>query len=331
MPKLDIEFELTGLKLKIKGESDDVTGKVAELQRQVQELIGNITALAQNGAGGQLPVPPPVAAPQKFIEGTTATDTTAQRRRQSRKGGAGAPRARAEAIDFKLDDAKYGFPKQTWSTAQKASWLLYVLTEDNLSTEATASLISATFNKHYKTFGTITTSNVARDLAKEKGTSVNTDATKTPETWYLALKDGKNTVKFGNPDEQAPALDKIAIAPHVGATDLTLALALQKRSGPSTLRTWTLNLANLAPIPAVGGQLNLLSLVQVSGARACQPKVLTSLPISVGTIPKQDARSLEVPIDFSSCSDDAVFNVSIVYSADHGAAVGNAILTGFSQ
>ena len=97
------------------------------------------------------------------------------------------------------------------------------------------------------------------------------------------------------------------------------------------MRTWTFNLANLAPIPAVGGQLNLLSLVQVSGARACQPKVLTSLPISVGTIPKQDARSLEVPIDFSSCSDDAMFNVSIVYSADHGAVVGNAILTGFSQ
>jgi hypothetical protein len=71
--------------------------------------------------------------------------------------------------------------------------------------------------------------------------------------------------------------------------------------------------------------------VQVSGARACQPKVLASLPMSVGTIPKQDARSLDVPIDFSSCSEDAVFNLSIVYSADHGAVVGNAILTGFSQ
>ena len=147
----------------------------------------------------------------------------------------------------------------------------------------------------------------------------------------VGLKDGKNTVQFGNPDEQAPALDKIAIAPPLESTDLTLTLGLQKRSGPSSLRTWTLNLANLAPIPAEGGQLNLLSLVQVSGARACQPKVLASLPMSVGTIPKQDARSLDVPIDFSSCSDDAVFNVSIVYSADHGAVVGNAILTGFSQ
>lgn len=147
----------------------------------------------------------------------------------------------------------------------------------------------------------------------------------------IGLKDGKNTVQFGNPDEQAPALDKIAIAPPLQSTDLTLALGLQKRSGPSNLRTWTFNLGNLAPIPAESVQLNLLSLVQVSGARACQPKVLVSLPMSVGIIPKQDARSLDVPINFSSCSNDAVFNVSIVYSADHGAVVGNAILTGFSQ
>jgi alpha-galactosidase len=147
----------------------------------------------------------------------------------------------------------------------------------------------------------------------------------------VGLKDGKNTVRFGNPDEQAPALDKIALAPPLASTDLTVTLGLQKRSGPSTHRIWTLNLANMAPIPAEGGQLNLLSFVQVSAARACQPKVLASLPINVGTIPKQDARSLEVPIDFSSCSNDALFNASIVYSSDHGAVVGNAILTGLSQ
>jgi len=147
----------------------------------------------------------------------------------------------------------------------------------------------------------------------------------------VGLKDGKNTVQFGNPDGAAPALDKIAIAPVIDSTDLTMTLGLQNRSGPSSHRTWTLNLVNLASIPAEGGQLNVLSLVQAGGAPACQPKVLASLPMSVGTIPKQDARSLDVPIDFSSCSDDAQFSASIVFSADHGAVVGNAILTGLSQ
>lgn len=147
----------------------------------------------------------------------------------------------------------------------------------------------------------------------------------------IMLKDGKNIVRFGNPDGQAPAIDKIAIASPLESADLSVMLRLQKRSGPSNHRTWTLNLANLAPIMAESGQLNLLSLIQMSGARACQPAALASLPMSAGNIPKQDARSLDVPIDFSSCADDARFSVSVFYSANHGAVVGNAILTGLSQ
>jgi hypothetical protein len=65
--------------------------------------------------------------------------------------------------------------------------------------------------------------------------------------------------------------------------------------------------------------------------QACRPKVLSGLPGSVGTIPQQDVRSFDVAIDFSSCSDDALFNASVAYSSDHGAAVGNVILTGLSQ
>jgi hypothetical protein len=78
MPKLDFEFELTGLKLKIKGESDDVTGKVADLQRQVQGLMNTIGALAQQS--GSLPPPPPAnnGSGAKFIDAATdaATDVT---------------------------------------------------------------------------------------------------------------------------------------------------------------------------------------------------------------------------------------------------------------
>lgn len=99
---------------------------------------------------------------------------------------------RAEAIDFKHDAEKYGFPKQDWSTAQKTMWLLYMLTEDNIALELTANVIASTFNKHFKSFKTILAHNVVRDLGKEKGKSgaVNSDATKNPETWHL-LETGK--------------------------------------------------------------------------------------------------------------------------------------------
>ena len=143
------------------------------------------------------------------------------------------------------------------------------------------------------------------------------------------LKGGKNTIQFGNPDGEAPALDKIAIALPLEPPNLSL--SIRKQNGPSNHRIWTLDLANLGPIPAEGAQLNLLSLVQVGGQGACQPKLLASLPMTVGTIPKEKDLALDVPIDFSACSNDALFNASIVYSSDRGAVVGDMIRQGLSQ
>lgn len=145
----------------------------------------------------------------------------------------------------------------------------------------------------------------------------------------VLLKGGKNTIQFGNSDDEAPALDKIAIALPSEPPNLTL--GIRKQSGPANHRTWTLDLANLGAIPAEDAQLNLLSLVQVGGQGVCQPKVLASLPVSVGTIPKEKDLTLDVLIDFSVCSTDALFNASIVYSSDRGAVVGDIISTGLSQ
>jgi hypothetical protein len=143
------------------------------------------------------------------------------------------------------------------------------------------------------------------------------------------LKFGNNTIRFGNPDGDGPALDKIAIA--LPSRSTTLALGIRKQSGPSNHRIWTLDLANLSKVPAQGAQLNLLTLVQVAGQGACQPKVLASLPISVGTISKEKDLTLDVPIDFSDCSSDALFNATIVYSSDRGAVVGDIIGRGLFQ
>jgi len=145
----------------------------------------------------------------------------------------------------------------------------------------------------------------------------------------VALQGGKNTIRFGSPNSESPALDKIAIAPTSEPPNLTL--GIRNKSGPSDQRIWTLEMANLGLTPAEGVQLNLLSLVQASGAGSCQPRVLTSLPMTVGTIPKQKGATLKIPIDFSSCSNDALFNASLVYSSDRGAVVGDIIDTGLAQ
>lgn len=208
---MDFEFEITGLKLKIKGDSADASGKVAELQRQVQSLMSTINSLAQQGTRV---LPPPDNAPSsaKLLEAgpeQTSSDNNVSsngtRRRQPRKNTSLGPRHKADAIDFKHDADQYGFPKQNWATAQKAMWMIYVLSQQGEAKEFSASVIAATFNKHFKSFGMILAQNVLRDLGKEKGKSgaVNSDASQDPMKWYL-LEAGKKQIPALIEDAKRP-------------------------------------------------------------------------------------------------------------------------------
>jgi alpha-galactosidase len=139
----------------------------------------------------------------------------------------------------------------------------------------------------------------------------------------VVLKDGKNKLQFGSHDAEAPALDSIAIESPLSPT--TLATALVEQSGEGDERVWKLNVTNSGEETAHGAQINLLSLTQADGHGACQPQVTRALPVEVGDIPRHEHVSVSVPLDFSNCSEDALFNALIVYSSDKGAVVGNSI------
>ena len=47
------------------------------------------------------------------------------------------------------------------------------------------------------------------------------------------------------------------------------------------------------------------------------------MPIELKSIPPGGHAEVDVPIDFSRCTESAQFNVSLVFSADNGAEVGN--------
>jgi hypothetical protein len=55
--------------------------------------------------------------------------------------------------------------------------------------------------------------------------------------------------------------------------------------------------------------------------------VIGQLPINVGDIAPGTDANVAIPIDFSRCSDSVRFNVSLVFSANNGADVGNGIET----
>jgi alpha-galactosidase len=137
----------------------------------------------------------------------------------------------------------------------------------------------------------------------------------------VQLQAGANTIQFGNSTGYAPALDRIAIAPVVESSTLTGTIS--GKTGSNGLRIWTVSLNNSGPGRALGTQINAFSVTQTSGAGSCHPKALTPLPIELKSILQGGHVDVDVPIDFSRCTASAGFSVSLVFSADNGAEVGN--------
>jgi alpha-galactosidase len=62
---------------------------------------------------------------------------------------------------------------------------------------------------------------------------------------------------------------------------------------------------------------------QDGGSGTCHPQVLARFPLPVGDIAPGAHRAIELPIDFSKCSANAIFATSMVISSNHGAIVSN--------
>jgi alpha-galactosidase len=142
----------------------------------------------------------------------------------------------------------------------------------------------------------------------------------------VQLQAGSNTIQFGNNTGYAPALDRIAIAPVVESATLTGMIA--SKTGSEGLRIWKISLNNSGPGRALGAQINTISVTQTAGDGSCHPKTLTPSPIELKSIAPGGHAEVDVPIDFSRCTASARFSVSLIFSADNGAEVGNFVGSG---
>ena len=77
-------------------------------------------------------------------------------------------------------------------------WLLYIIEKQGGEKEQNTPTITATFNKYFKEFGPVTTTNVTRDLgaARVKHGFVSSDAGKEPQTWFLLEAGTKEVEKL---------------------------------------------------------------------------------------------------------------------------------------
>lgn len=195
MPKLEIEFEITGVKLRIKGESDDVVARATDVQRRLQGAMQSLSAVGEGAIGASTPQPPPLQLrpSESEADGNGGPSATRTRRVGARRGGG---RSGAEAIELTHDAEAYGFPREDWNTATKAMWLLYIIEKQVNRQEASAPVIAETFNKYFRRFKAIRANLVARDLANTQARSgtVANNANESPQTWYL-LDSGKKEVE----------------------------------------------------------------------------------------------------------------------------------------
>ena len=90
---------------------------------------------------------------------------------------------------------------------------------------------------------------------------------------------------------------------------------------------WKFTLSNLGTRRADRTQINIFLLTQSNDNATCHPRVIGQLSINVGDVAPGTDANVAVPIDFSRYSDSARFNVSLVFSANNGADVGNVIET----
>jgi hypothetical protein len=128
----------------------------------------------------------------QIIEGETIVDTPKQlpsgtnKSRKRRLSGGAAKRETASTPAFTHDPIKWGTPKQDWTVADKAIWVLRVM-RDSTSEELTPGSIATIFNDNFKEAGRINASNVSRDLRKQR-VNVSENKSNDPVTFHLTQK-----------------------------------------------------------------------------------------------------------------------------------------------
>lgn len=181
MSKFKISLKLSNLELEVEGSREDVP----MLAKNIGAQLGNLLAPAASMADGKA-----LTQQREIIDVTPPREkqngSAAKARRTSRRSGGGG--GDSSAIEFTHNIESYGSPLQTWNTATKSIWLLYVSDKQGGPKEMSAPQVAATFNKRFKQAGMIRPENVSRDLGRLKTKApakAADDTSKDPAVWFL--------------------------------------------------------------------------------------------------------------------------------------------------
>lgn len=193
MAKFEIEMELTGLKVKIKGEREDIRAINEGLGQQITGLLRPTSDIVE---GEVVP---------KRIESTVIPPPNGNSNGKGNKGRASRARKPANqavgdaVLSWGHDPGKWGNPRQTWKAGEKILWLLYVVDQETEVKELSGPSIAEAFNTHFRQAGQLKKNNMPRDLGalKQKTPALVGDrAEHHPITWFLTDEGTKEAVKL---------------------------------------------------------------------------------------------------------------------------------------
>ena len=190
MNKLKFTLKITGFELQVEGTREEVATITSSVGQQFQGLMHPAGSMGEPQALPNTPL-------QVTEEGEITEIKNSSRKKRASSGQSKVEKAKA--FELTNDPAKYGAPIQSWSTLDKAVWLLYIVQNILSITEASASEVSETFNKYFKQQGKIRPSNISRDFGNKKAGAkaiVGENANVTPAKWFLTEEGAKMAQKL---------------------------------------------------------------------------------------------------------------------------------------
>ncbi|MCG7505519.1 hypothetical protein [Mesorhizobium retamae] len=199
MSKFKFKLKLTGLELEMEGSREDIPLITQNIGNQLAGLMKPAADIASEKDGTEPSFSPLTI--NHSIEDKSTNKRTKRRPRtnpQPQANGANIP-----PIEWTHDPSKFGNPQQTWSTAKKSIWLIYVVSQISKVSQLQTSQIVEIFNRKFRQFKTINTSNVSRDLGRAKTSKpslVGEDTAKSPTEWFLTdegIKSAQESISEG--------------------------------------------------------------------------------------------------------------------------------------
>lgn len=140
MSKFKIKLKITGFELEVEGNRDDVPLIANSVGQQIAGLLEPATNIIEGDMHS-------VEEVKQLNPPQSKASHRSQRKSQGKK--VVSPN-HEQALDWQHDPSKRGSPQQSWNTAQKSIWLLYVASQELGSNEVSGVCIRNTFNKHFK-------------------------------------------------------------------------------------------------------------------------------------------------------------------------------------